>query len=111
MLKSTFRYEELNLRLKVLSKQRQTQRQKQAQFTLVQQLTAPFKNVREYLQPNIVSEGGELGRGLAKMKEPTVKFQSLRDNDVVIDSLQPQKQPSRSDPGPCEGNEQIDDCN
>ena len=109
MVKSTFRYEELRLRLRMLSEQRQTQRQKQAQFTLVQQLTAPFKNIREYLQPNIVSEGGELGREWAKMKELTVKLQSLRDTDDVIDSPQPQKQPSRSDPGPCEGNEQIDD--
>ncbi|MCJ1426238.1 hypothetical protein MMC29_004141 [Sticta canariensis] len=103
------RYEELRLRLKVLSKQRRTQRQKQAQFTIVQQLTAPFKNIREFLQPNIDSEGGELGRELAKMKELTVKLQSLRDTDDVIDSQQLQKQPSRSDPGPCEENEEIDD--
>ncbi|MCJ1263903.1 hypothetical protein MMC22_003773 [Lobaria immixta] len=52
----------LQSRLKELDKQRQTQQQKHAQFESVQRLIAPFKDAREYIQPNLVSEDGELGR-------------------------------------------------
>lgn len=54
----------LQSRLKELDKQRQTQQQKHAQFESVQRLIAPFKDAREYIQPNLVSEDGELGREL-----------------------------------------------
>ncbi|KAI9708885.1 MAG: hypothetical protein M1812_007848 [Candelaria pacifica] len=61
-------YTTLQNRLTQLSAQRQSQRQKLAQYRHLQELLRPFENPHENIQPNLVTRDGELGGELDRMR-------------------------------------------
>ena len=62
------RYNQLRKRLLALNQERLVQTERRAQYKLLHQLMALFKNVQDNIQPNLVTKDGELGIELDKMK-------------------------------------------
>ncbi|KAL9121059.1 MAG: hypothetical protein Q9187_002387 [Circinaria calcarea] len=62
------RYKKLHARLTALAEKRQAQERKSAQYKQFQHLLEPFKDPLVNIQPNLVTEDGELQRELEKMK-------------------------------------------
>lgn len=62
------RYNQLRKRLLALNQERLIRTERRAQYKLLHQLMELFNNVQDNVQPNLVTNDGELGNELNKMK-------------------------------------------
>lgn len=65
---SAVRYHGLRRRLLELSKRREHQRQRLAQYKHIESLIEPFRDVQNNVQPNLITRDGELLQELDKMR-------------------------------------------